>query len=130
MDRQQSPDDRASELLCRVLPETQWAQLRKTGFLEVSGFRRTYRIYAHGVTRVLDSQTRQPIALACLELSVPAPAHDRMIAEYVLIRNDEELYWRTANIFSASLDDQRLAVILTALFDAMLLATLFVQLRG
>ncbi len=33
----------------------------------------------------------------CLQLSVPAPPHDRVIAEYMLIRNDEDLYWRTAH---------------------------------
>lgn len=39
------------------------------------------------------------IAYACLQLSIPAPTYDRMVAEYLLIKNDENLYWKTANVF-------------------------------
>lgn len=128
MEEQQSPDARARDLLRHVLPEMQWAQFSETGILEVSGFRGTYRICASDFTRVLDSQTRRPVASACLQLSVPAPVHDRVIAEYVLIRNDEDLYWRTANIFQAT-PDVGLAVLLAAV-DVMLMVVLCIQLGG
>ena len=63
-----------------------------------------------------------------MQLSVPAPVYDRIIAEYVLIRNDEDLYWHTANIFPASWDNRTFAIFLAALFDVMLFVTLVVQL--
>lgn len=128
MDQLDSPDNRAMELLRRVLPETQCAQFTETGILEVSGCRGIYRICASDLTRILDAQTRRPINSACLQLSVTAPVHDRIIAEYLFIRNDEDLYWRTANIFPAGLDNLRFAVVLTALLDLMLLAIVLVQL--
>ena len=130
MEQHESPDDRAMELLRHVLPETQWAQFTETGILEVSGCRGIYRIYAVDLTHILDAQTRRPINSACLQLSVPAPVHDRIITEYVLIRNDEDRYWRMANIFPAGLDNLRFAVVLTALLDLMLLTMFFVQLGG
>ena len=96
MDLYESADYRAEALLCRVLPEGQWAHFIDTGSLEISGSRGTYCISAFEHTTVVDSKTRRPIATACLQLSVPAPPHDRVIAEYMLIRNDEDLYWQTA----------------------------------
>lgn len=128
MDLYESADSRARELLRRVLPEGQWAQFSETGVLEVPGCCGTYRICAHDLTRVVNSQTRRPFASACLQLTVPAPVHDRIIAEYVLIRNDEDHYWRTANIFPPGMDNRALALLLAAFFDVMLLATLIVQL--
>ena len=128
MDLYESADNRAKELLCRVLHEGQWVRFIETGTLEVSGSRGTYRISPFQQTTVVDSETRRPIATACLQLSVPAPPHDRLIAEYMLIRNDEDLYWRTANIFPAGLGNQDLALSLVALLDVMLFAMLIVQL--
>ena len=128
MDPCESADTRASELLRCMLPEGQWAQFSETGILEVPGSRGTYRICVRDLTRVVDSHSGRPFASACLQLSVPAPVQDRIIAEYVLIRNDEDLYWRTANIFPAGLDNRALVVFLAALLNVMLLATLIVQL--
>ena len=125
-----SPDSRAIELLQRVLPETQWAQFCETGILEVSGSQGTYRICARDQTRVLNSQTGRPVASACLQLSVPAPFHDRLIAEYMLIRNDEDLYWRTANIFPATLDGLSLGFFLAVIVDVLLFAIFIVRLGG
>jgi hypothetical protein len=41
-----------------------------------------------------------------------------------MIQNDEDLYWRTANIFSAGLDDRVLAEFLVAALDALLFFSL------
>ena len=37
-------------------------------------------------------------ANACLQLTVPTPGYDRMIAEYLILNTDETLYWSKANI--------------------------------
>jgi hypothetical protein len=49
---------------------------------------------------------------------------------YMLIRNDEEFYWRTANIFPAALGNWLLAECLVAALDALLLMLLIAQLPG
>jgi hypothetical protein len=116
--------------LRRILPETQWEQFSDTGTIEIPGSRGTYRISSRDLTRLLDPETRRQRASACLQLSVPAPVHDRIIAEYMLIRNDEDLYWRTANIFPAAFGNWVLAEFLVAALDALLLMLLISQLPG
>src|SRR3989304_6532390 len=101
MDKPESPDARARELLRRILPEPQWTQFDETGVVEVSGSRGIYQMSCRELTRVFDSQTKRLRVTTCLQLSIPAPAADRIIAEYVLIQNDADLYWQTANIFPA-----------------------------
>ena len=130
MDAQLCPEARAKNLLHRILPEGQWEQFSETGTLEIPGSRGTYRISTRDLTRVLDAQTRRPRASKCLQLTIPAPVHDRIIAEYMLIRNDEDLYWRTANIFPAGLNNRVLTEFLLAALDALLLILLIAQLRG
>jgi hypothetical protein len=128
MDLYEAADTRARDLLCRVLPERQWVRFIETGILEVSGSPGIYRISPYGQTSVVDSQTRRPLACACLQLTVPAPVHDRIIAECMLIRNDENLYWRTANIFPMRMDERVFVLFLAALLDLTLLATFVLQL--
>ena len=128
MDKPESPDARARELLRRVLPDKQWTQFDETGVVEVSGSRGTYQMSSRELTRVFDSQTKRLLVTTCLQLSVPAPAADRIIAEYVLIRNDEDLYWRTANVFPTGTDDRSLAVFLVLLLDLILSVVLVGQL--
>jgi len=130
MDAQQCPEAKAKDLLRRILPETQWKQFSATETLEIPGSRGTYRLCTRDLTRVLDAQTRRPRASACLQLTVPAPVHDRIIAEYMLIQNDEDLYWRTANIFPAGLNNRVFVEFLVAALDATLLILLIAQLRG
>jgi hypothetical protein len=128
MDLYESADTRARELLRRVLPERQWAQFSETGVLDVPGSRGTYRICAGDLTRLFNSQTRQPFANLCLQLMVPAPVYDRILAEYLLIRNDEDLYWQTANVFFTGMDDRAFAECLVALLDITLFTVFLVQL--
>jgi hypothetical protein len=48
----------------------------------------------------------------------------------MLIQNDEDLYWRTANIFPAGLNNRVFVEFLVAALDATLLILLIAQLRG
>lgn len=130
IDEEKPPDVRAKDLLRRMLPEVEWQQFNETGILEVAGSRGTYRIGLRDQTRVVNSRSGLPFASACLQVAVRAPVHDRIIAEYVLIRNDEDLYWRTANIFPADLDSRSFAVFWAALLDLMLLLILLTRLSG
>ena len=130
MDAQLCPEVRAKDLLRRILPVGQWEQFSETGTLEILGSRGIYRVCVRDLTRVLDAQTRRPRAGTCLQLTIPAPVHDRIIAEYMLIRNDEDLYWRMANIFPAGLHNRVLTEFLLAALDALLLILLIAQLRG
>lgn len=129
MEGQLSPEATAKDLLRRILPERQWDQFSETGVLEISGCRGIYRISTRELTRVLEPETRRPRARTCLQLTVPAPAYDRIIAEYVLIQNDEDIYWRTVNIFPAGLDNPVFVQFLVGALDVLLLILLIAQLR-
>jgi hypothetical protein len=129
MDQAGSPDHRARELLRRVLTEKEWEHFSQTAIVEVTGARGTYHLCACHLTQITHSNGRLPFANACLQLSVPAPANDRIFAEYMLIRNDENLYWQTANIFPAGLDNGAFVEFLLAAFDAILLILVFAELH-
>jgi len=130
MEEQLAAEVKAKNLLRRILPETQWEQFRDTGVLEIHGSHGIYRISPCDLTRVLDAQTRQPRARVCLQLTVPAPVNDRIIAEYLLIQNDEDFYWQTANVFPAVLHNRALVEFLLSALDALLLVLLFSRLQG
>lgn len=94
-----SAKDRASELLRHILPLEALHEYLETGVVRVRGRSgMTYEISPYSQTEIHDSR-RKPKAYACLQLSIPAPTYDRMIAEYLLLRNDEPRYWKTANVF-------------------------------
>jgi hypothetical protein len=127
---EQLAEAKAGNLLRRILSETQWDGFSDTGTLEIPGCRGIYRISTNDLTHILDAQTRRLCARSCLQLTVPAPVNDRIIAEYLLIHNDEDLYWRTANIFPTLSHNRALAEFLMAALDVLLLVLLFSQLRG
>ena len=83
MNSTETPDGRARELLHSILSKQEWKQFSQTGVLEVIGSRGRYRIRPHQLTRIVDAKTGQPLASSCLQLSVSAPAYDRIIAEYL-----------------------------------------------
>jgi hypothetical protein len=142
MEEQLAAEVKAKNLLRRILPETQWDEFRDSGVLEIPGSRgaslgvsrcrahATRRISSWDLTRVLDAQTRRLRARICLQLSVPAPVNDRIISEYLLIQNDEDFYWQTANVFPAVLQNRALVEFLLAALDVLLLVLLFSRLRG
>jgi hypothetical protein len=99
-----APDDhsiseaKARQLLRSILPENEWREFEGKGVIQCSGKRGLYVISPFAQTEIRDAVAGRSIAYACLQLSITAPNYDRMIAEYLLIRNDEDFYWKTANM--------------------------------
>ena len=94
-----TPEAKARRLLCEILP----ARALKE-FLEKDYFHHYGKLGVYRISR--DSQTEiyrkgRLAASGCLQLTIFAPSYDRMIAEYLILANDEQLYWTKANIFPA-----------------------------
>lgn len=121
MDRTEEATQRARELLHRILPLNERTRLRTQGVVEVIGASgRRYRIAPYAQTEIFRRSGR-PKHFACLQLTVPAPAYDRMIAEYLLIRNDEALYCEKANLFARALLAVCIGLACSLLADLILL---------
>jgi hypothetical protein len=119
--------DKARQLLRSILPESSWSELEDKGVIQLAGKRGTYIISPYSQTEIRDSVTGRCIAYACLQLSIPAPTYDRMVAEYLLIRNAEEVYWKTANIFSRSGNEFGIATLFLIAFDIALFVNLLLE---
>jgi len=89
---------KARQLLRSVLPENAWREFEGKGVIQCSGKLGLYVISPFSQTEVRDAVSGRPLAYACLQLSIPAPNYDRVIAEYLLIRNNEDFYWKNANM--------------------------------
>jgi len=113
---------KAQELLCEILPEREREQFLALGFFDYEGKRAAYRIFKDGQTEIYLNGSLY--ARACLQLTIPAPSCDRMIAEYLILSNDEQLYWNKANIDPAEQPTGRLPVLLFLLVDIGLLVNL------
>ncbi len=116
--------ERARQLLRQVLPEASWCEFQNSGIIDLTGDLGRYIISAHSQTEIRAKVSGRHVACACLQLSIPAPNYDRMVAEYLLLRNAESLYWKTANVFYRSQWDFGIASLLLLAFDF----TLFVHL--
>ena len=90
---------KARRLLCEILPENALREFLTKGFFHYQGKGVIYRICEQSQTEMYGNG--RLTATACLQLSIPAPGCDRMIAEYLILKNDEALYWNTANVFPA-----------------------------
>ena len=121
-----SPIERARETLRSVLPDEMWSRVMEKGVIEFTGTRAAYTISPDSTTVIRDLATGRAVGRACLQLSIPAPAYDRMIAEYLLLRNAEALYWKTANIFDQNYPD--LPVVIFGVLDVCLFLHLLIQL--
>ncbi len=119
--------DKARHLLKSVLPEKTWLELEEKGVIHFVGKRGTYVISPYSQTEIRDSISGRCVAYACLQLSIPAPTYDRMVAEYLLIRNAEEVYWKTANIFSRSGNEFGIATLFLIAFDIALFVNLLLE---
>jgi hypothetical protein len=128
MNHQQSSKNAARELLQSIISEEQWNRFNQSGALELEGKGGIYRLSTTGPTKVLDSATRRVVAATQLQTTGAAPARDRVIAEYLLIRNDENLYWQTATIIPEEPPSHRHLTLLMAVFDTILLFILLAQL--
>jgi len=116
--------DKARQLLRSILPENAWTELEERGVIQYAGKRGTYVISPYSQTEIRDSTTGRCVAYACLQLSIPAPTYDRMVAEYLLIRNAEDVYWKTANIFSRTGNEFGIATLFLIAFDIALFVNL------
>ena len=119
--------DKARQLLRSILPENAWTELEERGVIQYSGKRGTYVISPYSQTEIRDSSTGRCVAYACLQLSIPAPTYDRMVAEYLLIRNAEDVYWKTANIFSRTGNEFGIATLFLIAFDIALFVNLMLE---
>jgi len=122
-------EDGAGELLRSIVSERQWIQFQQTGTVEIAAHAGIYRIHMAGPTHVLDSETRRPVTTTRWQPAVPGSARDRVIAEYLLIRDHEDRYWQTASICSPAIDGPRLYLsFLIAAADAFLLMNFLLRL--
>ncbi len=119
--------DEARQLLRSVLHETEWVDLEEKGVIQLSGKRGNYVISPYSQTEIRDASSGRCVAYACLQLSIPAPTYDRMVAEYLLIKNAEDVYWKTANIFSRSGNEFGIATLFLIAFDIALFVNLLLE---
>jgi hypothetical protein len=119
--------EKARQLLHQVLPESAWTELEEKGVIRLTGKRGSYVISPYSQTEIRDASSGRCVAYACLQLSIPAPTYDRMVAEYLLIRNAEDLYWKTANIFSRSGNEFSIATLFLIAFDIALFVNLLLE---
>lgn len=92
------PKIAAEKLLRRVLPEELHVSLGALGYCDVPGkTHKSYRIFKNQKTHVTDKQGN--VYSSCIHLTdTEAPDTDRIVAEYLLIINDEAKYLDTANL--------------------------------
>ena len=119
--------DKARQSLHSILPESAWSELEEKGVIRISGKRGSYVISPYSQTEIRDSVNGRCVAYACLQLSITAPTYDRMVAEYLLIKNSEDVYWKTANIFSRCGNDFSIATLFLIAFDIGLLVKLLLE---
>jgi hypothetical protein len=119
--------DKARQLLRSILPDRSWAELEDKGVIQIEGRRGNYVISPYSQTEIRDSASGRCVAYACLQLSIPAPTYDRMVAEYLLIRNAEDVYWKTANIFSRNGNEFGIATLFLIAFDVALFVNLLLE---
>lgn len=116
---------KAERLLCEILPAAARDQFLLRGFFEYQGKRAVYRILRNSQTEIYINGSLY--ARACLQLTIPAPSCDRMIAEYLILRNDEMLYWSKANIEPVKSSSAYVPVVLLLVFDLALLIRLILS---
>jgi hypothetical protein len=119
--------DKARQLLRSILPENTWSELEEKGVIQCTGKRGTYVISPYRRTEIRDAASGQCVAYACLQLSIPAPTDDRMVAEYLLIRNAEDVYWKTANIFCRSGNESGIVTLFFIAFNIALFVNLLLE---
>ena len=119
--------DKARQLLRSVVSEGQWTELQDKGVFQIIGKRGNYVVSPYSQTEIRDASSGRCVAYACLQLSIPAPTYDRMVAEYLLIKNAEDVYWKTANIFSRSGNEFGIATLFLIAFDIALFVNLLLE---
>ena len=90
------PEIKAKQLLCEILPQTARQELLEKDYFHHQGKIALYKICRDSQTEVY--RNGRLAASGCLQLAIFAPSYDRMAAEYLILNNDEWLYWTKANI--------------------------------
>ena len=125
----QSSEHAAIDLLRTIVSDEEWKRFQRTGTLEIRGKAGIYRVDRRHATRLLDSETQRAIATIRWHPVSPEEVPDRVIAEYLLIRNSENRYWETANILPDKSGPNLYHSFLVAALDIMLLMVLLSQLH-
>jgi hypothetical protein len=89
----------AEALVRRVLSESEYAELRREGFLRVPSRARpgrTYRIPAGG-SPVAALEPDGRVVYLCLQPAEPIPREELVVVQKLLLEGAEEDYWRRAN---------------------------------
>ena len=94
-----TPEGKARRLLCEILPARALKEFLEKDYFHYYGKLGVYRISRDSQTEIY--RKGRLAASGCLQLTIFAPSYDRMVAEYLLLSNDEQLYWTKANIFPA-----------------------------
>ena len=94
-----TPEAKARRLLCEILPARALKEFLEKDYFHYYGKLGIYRISRDTQTEIY--RKGRLAASGCLQLTIFAPSYDRMVAEYLLLSNDEQLYWTKANIFPA-----------------------------
>jgi len=113
---------KARRLLCEILPHNARQDFLMTGSFVHEGDGVSYRISERSQTQIYVNGHHS--AIACLQLSIPAPGCDRMIAEYLILKNDERLYWNLANVLPLETTRFDYRLLLALAFDVTLLVNL------
>jgi hypothetical protein len=116
---------KARELLCEILPAAAREELLAHDAFYYQGKRAIYRICRSSQTEIYWNGRLS--AHACLQLTIPAPSYDRMIAEYLILNSDEKLYWTKANILRARREIFSLPILLLGGLNLVLLIKLIVE---
>jgi hypothetical protein len=105
----------AEKLLRSVLPEDLCVSLSAIGMCEVQGKKHLYKIFKNSKTHCIQGDR---IFSCCIHLSdSAAPDTDRIVAEYLLIKNSESEYLNIANLTEITTRRSRGGEALEALWD-------------
>jgi hypothetical protein len=92
--------ERALALLERVVAPEEFKSFNDNKYIELTGKKYRYRIKQAGQTALYNLKSGVVEQNACLQLKdSSAPTEDRVVMEYLMIKNKENKYLKTANLF-------------------------------
>ncbi len=89
----------AVKMLKQLLPPQVWTEFEKTGKIRVIGKNRVYLINLYSQTEIFYLKSRQFCSFSCVQCSSWVTKYHRVLGEYFLIKNHEDIYRKTANFF-------------------------------
>jgi len=102
--RKADAEKRARQLIEDVVQPSEYLQFSRHQYIEIQGQWWRYRIRAVGQTQIRAHACGCLRGMACLQLGGQGtewctyPMEDRIVAEYLLLKNEEQRYLATANI--------------------------------